>query len=105
MDDSILVTKHQPEPILVSKREAASLLSVCPRTIDNLVARRELPVRRIGRRVLIPRRALEQFARRDHLNVQRDGRVPIPSSPEIQERTASADGKALSIEGSHDGCS
>jgi excisionase family DNA binding protein len=52
--------------ILVSKRDAARQLSVSPRTLDNLIAGRELPVRRIGRRVLIPRKALENFARRDH---------------------------------------
>ncbi len=52
--------------ILVSKRDAARQLSVSARTLDNLIAGRELPVRRIGRRVLIPRRALERFARGDH---------------------------------------
>jgi excisionase family DNA binding protein len=54
------------ELILVGKREAARLLSVSLRTIDNLLARHELPYRRIGRRVLISSKALEQFVRRDH---------------------------------------
>ncbi len=54
------------EQILMSKRQAAHLLSLSLRTVDNLIARRELPVRRVGRRVLIPRQAIEQFARRDH---------------------------------------
>jgi len=54
------------EPILVSKKEAARVLSVSPRTIDNLIASKELSVRRVGRRCLIPRTALEAFARRDH---------------------------------------
>lgn len=53
--------------ILISKRDAARRLSVSARTLDNLIAGRELPVRRIGRRVLISRRALEEFAKRDHL--------------------------------------
>ncbi len=58
------------EPILVSKREAAKALSISPRTLDYLIASKEISVRRIGRRCLIPRRALEEFARRDH-------RVPV----------------------------
>lgn len=52
--------------LLVSKRDAAQMLAVSVRTIDNLLAARELPSRRVGRRVLIPRRALEQFVRKDH---------------------------------------
>jgi len=54
------------ELILVSKKEAARVLSVSLRTIDNLIAAKELAVRRLGRRCLIPRTALEAFARRDH---------------------------------------
>ena len=54
------------EKILLSKKEAAHLLSVSPRTIDYLINRGELRPRRIGRRVLLPRRQLEIFARRDH---------------------------------------
>lgn len=53
-------------PILVSKREAAALLSVCVRTLDTLIARRELPARRVGKRVLIPYASLLTFANRDH---------------------------------------
>jgi excisionase family DNA binding protein len=54
-------------PLLVSKKQAAALLGVCSRTIDNFVARKELPCRRIGRRTLIPFAALQQFAKRDHV--------------------------------------
>jgi excisionase family DNA binding protein len=56
-------------PLLVSKRDAAALLSLCLRSIDNLIARKELPCRRIGKRVLIPYSALVAFARRDHPTV------------------------------------
>ncbi|MBZ5687259.1 MAG: helix-turn-helix domain-containing protein [Acidobacteriia bacterium] len=55
-------------PLLVSKRDAAALLSLCLRSIDNLIAGRQLPCRRIGKRVLIPYAALVAFVRRDHLN-------------------------------------
>ncbi len=54
------------EPILISKREAARILSISLRSLDYLLASKEICARRIGRRVLIPRRALEEFARRDH---------------------------------------
>jgi excisionase family DNA binding protein len=54
------------EQILIDKKTSARLLSVSLRTIDNLIARGELQVRRVGRRVLIPRRVLDNFSRRDH---------------------------------------
>jgi excisionase family DNA binding protein len=53
------------DQILVSKRLAAALLSVSLRTIDNLIAAKRLTSRKIGRRTLIPRSAVEQLARRD----------------------------------------
>lgn len=53
--------------ILMSKREAAEMLSVSVRTIDNLIRARELRPRRVGRRVLFPRTELERFSRGDHL--------------------------------------
>jgi excisionase family DNA binding protein len=56
-------------PLLVSKRDAAALLSLCVRTVDNLIATKKLPARRVGRRVLIPYASLVQFARRDHVGM------------------------------------
>ena len=50
-------------PILVSKRDAAQLLNLCVRTIEQLIRRRELPAKRVGKRVLILREDLERFAR------------------------------------------
>jgi excisionase family DNA binding protein len=52
--------------IALSKQEAARTLGVSLRTIDRLIALKELPVRRLGRRVLIPRASLEGFLRHDH---------------------------------------
>jgi excisionase family DNA binding protein len=49
--------------LLHSKIEAAAMLNLSLRTIDNLIAMKELTVRRIGRRVLIPRTVLLNFAR------------------------------------------
>lgn len=54
-------------PLLVSKKEAAALLGVCQRTIDNFIGRKELPARKIGRRTLIPYSAVVAFSRRDHI--------------------------------------
>ena len=55
------------QPLLVSKTEARFFLGgLCMRTLEKLIARKELPVRRIGRRAFIPYSALVAFARRDH---------------------------------------
>ena len=71
-------TRHKWElgqhPLLVSKRDAAALLSLCLRSIDNLIAGKQLPCRRIGKRVLIPYTSLVAFARRDH---------PKPPEPKV----------------------
>jgi len=48
--------------LLFSKREAAQRLSISVRTLENLLATKELEARRIGRRVLIPAAVLEHFA-------------------------------------------
>jgi excisionase family DNA binding protein len=50
--------------LLFSKREAAQRLSISIRTLENLLATKELEARRIGRRVLIPATVLESFANR-----------------------------------------
>jgi excisionase family DNA binding protein len=63
--------------IAVSVREAARLLSVSPRTIQNYVAAKMLPGRKIGRRTVIPVKALEAFIRRDQ---------PSPKSSLIEEQ-------------------
>lgn len=47
---------------MFSRREAASALSVSLRTIDGLVADCTLPVLRLGKRVLIPKKSLDEFA-------------------------------------------
>jgi excisionase family DNA binding protein len=54
------------KPILVSKKEAAAALGICVRTLEHLIAAKELSVRRIGKRCLVPYVSLLAFARRDH---------------------------------------
>lgn len=53
-------------PILVDRKTAARLLSVSVRTVDNLIACKQLRPRRVGRRILFERQALVLFAKGDH---------------------------------------
>jgi len=62
------------ESIFISRQIAAGMLDVSLRTLENLIATKQLPIRRIGRRVVISRQALEEFARRDHATTT--NRVP-----------------------------
>jgi excisionase family DNA binding protein len=66
--------------LLLSKKEAAQSLGTSLRSLEYLIARKDLVSRRVGRRVLIPASALEQFARHDH---------PQPISPLQVERCES----------------
>jgi excisionase family DNA binding protein len=53
------------DKILCSKKEAAEALGCSVRTLENLINRKLLASRRVGRRRMIPCAALEQFAKRD----------------------------------------
>jgi len=66
MHNESIIPNHRPEPVAVSKAEAAEMLGVSLRTVDRLIALKELPVRRLGRRVLIPRNGLHNLLRSDH---------------------------------------
>ncbi len=57
--------------LLHTKAEAAAMLSVSLRTVDTFISLKELPVRRIRRRVLIPHTSLLNFIRQDPLQNQR----------------------------------
>jgi excisionase family DNA binding protein len=52
--------------LAVSIREAAAMLSISPRSVQNYIRLKTLPARKIGRRTVIPVRALEAFLRTDH---------------------------------------
>jgi len=62
--------QHQ-DKLAVSVREAATMLSVSPRTIQNYIQAKVLLGRKIGRRTVIPVRALELFLRNDHASPTR----------------------------------
>jgi len=54
------------DKLLLSRQEAAVLLSISQRSLDYLIANKVLRVRRIGSRVLIPVQDLQRFVRADH---------------------------------------
>jgi excisionase family DNA binding protein len=60
------VMERAPEALAMSKLEAARMLGVSLRTVDRLIALKHLPVRRLGRRVVIPRNGLQNLLRGDH---------------------------------------
>jgi len=66
-------TQFSPIQLLFSLKETSSILGLSLRTIQNLISSKQLPVRRIGRRVLVHRKHLEQFARRDHVDSHKGG--------------------------------
>ena len=74
MQEAQFSEKKSPMPVgvsdghrlLVCKREAAALLSISPRALDYLLANKQIAVRRIGSRVLIPMTELQKFSRADH---------------------------------------
>jgi excisionase family DNA binding protein len=55
----------QSSKLAVNIREAAHMLGVSPRTIQNYIAAKLLPHRKFGRRTVIPVRAVEAFLRTD----------------------------------------
>jgi len=55
-----------PSKLLYRRKEAPVVLGFSLRTLDRLIAIKQMPVRRIGRSVFITKEALEQFIKRDH---------------------------------------
>jgi excisionase family DNA binding protein len=54
------------DKLLVSQEEAAQLLSISKRSVEYLVATRQLSTRRIGTRALVPIEDIKKYARFDH---------------------------------------
>lgn len=53
-------------PLAVTRKQAAELLAVSVRTIDNLILIKELKAVRIGKSVRIPYSSLRAFIAKDH---------------------------------------
>jgi hypothetical protein len=74
MDERTLLEKKPPvsaavyteRRLLVGRREAATMLSISQRSLDYLIANKQLSTRRIGTRVLIAVVDLQRYARSDH---------------------------------------
>jgi excisionase family DNA binding protein len=64
--DSKKKSPNRDDKLLVSRREAAALLSISERAVDYLIASKLLKTKRIGSRVLIPTQDLRRFATADH---------------------------------------
>jgi hypothetical protein len=60
------IQEKQIEKLLYDRKSAACALSVSIRTIDYLLARQELEVRRIGKKTLIPAASLRKYAAANH---------------------------------------
>jgi excisionase family DNA binding protein len=71
--------------LLVTREEAAEMLSVSTRTIDRLLQGKELPYRRIGHSVRIPFDSLKAFTRRDS-TTQPTARIRTPTIRTTSER-------------------
>jgi excisionase family DNA binding protein len=78
--------------LAVSIAEAAGMLDLCTKTVRHLIAMKELPSRRVGRRVLIRVADLENFLRHDHLAIkrQRRGNGKATEATEVVEAVEAA---------------
>jgi hypothetical protein len=56
----------QPEPLLVTRKQAAFLLSISTRSLDFAIGTQQINIRKVGTRVLIPMSEVRRFARADH---------------------------------------
>jgi len=68
------------DQILVSRQDAAKALSISVRGLDYMIAQGKIPVRKLGKRTLIPRAALERFARSPE--AAQGAERPYPSNAE-----------------------
>ena len=69
---NILTPPH--EPLCVNVKDAAKMLGICERTLNTLIKDREIPVVRIGRRVLLRKEDLEAFVH-SHTDKQKESSI------------------------------
>jgi excisionase family DNA binding protein len=74
------------EPLAVSYAEAAQLLGVSERTVKELAAQREFPIVRLGGRVVVPVRALDEWlTRRALASLENEDAQPHHPRLSVQE--------------------
>jgi excisionase family DNA binding protein len=67
MAPKISTEPHSIAPrLLYDRRESARQLSVSIRSLDYLIANKQLSFRRLGKKVLIPHSELVRYSRGDH---------------------------------------
>jgi hypothetical protein len=60
------LTIEKTERLLYPRKDAAFALGISIRSLDYLIAGKQLDTRRIGKKVLVPRGALVRFASANH---------------------------------------
>jgi hypothetical protein len=60
------VTPFPASRMLYDRKEAARQLSISVRSLDYLIAGRELETRRIGKKVLVPHASLVRYSQGNH---------------------------------------
>jgi excisionase family DNA binding protein len=63
------------EKLAVSVRDAAAMLSLSSRSIQNYITAKKIPVRKVGKRTLILVRDLEAFLHKDQSSPSRERRA------------------------------
>ena len=63
------------QAIFLRPRQAAEALNISPRTLRNWLRQGRIPYRKIGRVVLIPRKALEDWASSDMLGKRSEASI------------------------------
>ena len=61
-----LLPQHEEHRLLHPRKEAAWLVGISVRSLDYLIANKQLATRKIGGRVLIPHSELVRFSKADH---------------------------------------
>lgn len=78
--------KISPKKILFGYQEAAEALSISPNHLVKLVRDNRIKIRRLGRRILIPREEIERLASRDRAEPPaRLGAKPAPIPETLDE--------------------
>ncbi len=62
-------TNHVPEKFLYSRKEAAFALGISVRSLDSLIATKQLATRRLGKKVMLPSAELRRFSKGDHFHL------------------------------------
>jgi len=57
------------DALLLTKRQAAFALGISVRSVEYLLAKRQLEARQLGRRKLVTRRSVERLARADVVRI------------------------------------